>query len=216
VLRDTWQETNTPILVYATEAAVNATSVVPSNALMRFVKAENKAFRQELNSERGEGRRTGPIEPMSPSKRKHRSDSIDSMDSNRASLGSNEDLGIEDPFGMTSESFATEMQDMSREAAFDHGADVQFTVGAGGATTDAWPTDSIPNVTQQDGPRAVEQDEGEEDEDDSHTASPDTEAKAVEMQERARPITLRSPSQERIARGSSPSVMDMEIPDHEE
>jgi hypothetical protein len=206
-MRDTWQESKTPVVVYATEAAINTSPMVPSDALMRFVKAENKAFRQELNLERVETRRTGPTEPMSPSKRKHRSDSTDSMDSNRASLGSNEDHSIEDPFGVPPESYATEMQDMSRDGGCSQGAQVQFTVGAAGTTRQAGPGDSAPNGTQQ---------EAEQREDDSQTATPDTEAKAVEMQERARPITLVSASQEKVARGSSPSVMDMEIPDHEE
>lgn len=70
--------------------------------LERFVKADNKAFNQEIalevSSEAEDtsgGRR--PTEPFSPSKRKHRSDSMDSMNSNRASIGS-EDRNVGDPF----------------------------------------------------------------------------------------------------------------------
>ncbi|EFZ04424.2 ubiquitin interaction domain-containing protein [Metarhizium robertsii ARSEF 23] len=116
VLRDVWQETKTPLMVYATETALNAVRAPLTAPLQRFATAENKAFRQELHheatqaadAEAGEGKKTpgsGPIDPISPSKRKHRADSVDSMDSNRASIGSDDaQNGFDNPFedGQTS------------------------------------------------------------------------------------------------------------------
>ncbi|KAF5008094.1 hypothetical protein FDECE_5620 [Fusarium decemcellulare] len=101
VFRDMWQETKTPLLVYATEEAVNAPREPLSGQLERFIKAENKAFRQELSlekSEANEAKRAAFIDPISPSKRKHRSDSVCSLDSNRASIGSDDRSGFDNPF----------------------------------------------------------------------------------------------------------------------
>lgn len=116
LFRDVWQETKTPILVYATENALDTPRAVLSSALERFIKAENKAFRQELNQEKlesSEKRKPGILDPLSPSKRKHR-DSFDSMDSNRASLGSDEERsGFDNPFADQEDSVGTEMTDMS-------------------------------------------------------------------------------------------------------
>lgn len=91
VHREVWQESKTPLLVYATEDALNTSKDPLSLPLERFIKADNKAFRSELNIERTNERDIGQpalFDPISPSKRKHRSDSIDSLDSNHASLGS--------------------------------------------------------------------------------------------------------------------------------
>ncbi|KAH7152117.1 ubiquitin interaction domain-containing protein, partial [Dactylonectria estremocensis] len=110
LFRDMWQETKTPILVYATEKALGTARAPLTSPLERFVKAENKAFRQELNQEKsdsGETRRAAFVEPLSPSKRKHRSDSADSMDSNRASLGSDDRNGFDNPFADQDESVGT-------------------------------------------------------------------------------------------------------------
>lgn len=107
-----WADGRLPLIVYATEDAVETLPIPLTQPLERFVKADNKAFYQEIamesSSESEEvsgGRRS--IEPLSPSKRKHRADSMgsmDSMNSNRASIGSNrasigsEDGDIGDPF----------------------------------------------------------------------------------------------------------------------
>lgn len=99
VLRDIWQETKTPLMIYATETALNVARTPLSSQLQRFSRAENKAFHQELHHESTDAaelaahKRTpgpGPMDMISPSKRKHRADSIDSMDSNRASIGSDD------------------------------------------------------------------------------------------------------------------------------
>lgn len=92
VLPRVWEETKTPLVVYATERALEAAADALPAALERFARAENKAFRQELSREAaaeaagGAGRLS--LGSLSPSKRKHRADTPDSMDSNRASVGS--------------------------------------------------------------------------------------------------------------------------------
>ncbi|RCI17331.1 hypothetical protein L249_1991 [Ophiocordyceps polyrhachis-furcata BCC 54312] len=82
VLADVWQETKTPLIIYATEEAIEKAKAPLPASLERFVRADNKAFQQELSRERSEDQQ---MEEKSPSKRKHRADSIDS---NHASLGS--------------------------------------------------------------------------------------------------------------------------------
>lgn len=87
-------------MVYATEAALDGIAPLPlADPLQRFVKADNKTFRAELARERTEGEMQTdvmaatdgthgvPMAPLSPTKRKYRSNSNDSMDSNRASMG---------------------------------------------------------------------------------------------------------------------------------
>ncbi|CAN8095893.1 unnamed protein product [Discula destructiva] len=77
-----------PILVYATDEGLSEEPVPLSAALQTFVKHDNRLFKQELieqPEQRGE-KRLGFRTPQSPAKRQ-RSDSGDSMDSNRASPG---------------------------------------------------------------------------------------------------------------------------------
>ncbi|EFY93866.1 ubiquitin interaction domain-containing protein [Metarhizium acridum CQMa 102] len=138
VLRDIWQETKTPLMVYATETALNTARAPLTAALQRFATAENKAFRQELHheateaaeAEADEGKKTpgsGPIEPISPSKRKHRADSIDSMDSNRASIGSDDaQNGFDNPFedGQTSTATMTALGTPVTTAAIETDPDL--------------------------------------------------------------------------------------------
>lgn len=116
-----WQETKTPLLVYATEEALNTPRAPLSTSLERFVKAENKAFRQELNQEKTEThekRKSISVDPLSPSKRKHRADSFDSMDSNRASLGSDDERsGFDNPFQNEDDGIEPEMTDLTEHAA---------------------------------------------------------------------------------------------------
>ncbi|KAG5980834.1 hypothetical protein E4U55_003565 [Claviceps digitariae] len=119
VLQDAWNDTKLPLLIYATEAALTAARTPLSLPLQRFALADNKAFEAELKQEtteaagdgNGDGNGDGygygygktvavsPMDAISPSKRKHRADSIDSMDSNRASLGSDDgQSGFDNPF----------------------------------------------------------------------------------------------------------------------
>lgn len=104
-MTDVWKLTKTPTLIYATEEAISATPTPLSAPLDRFARADNKAFRQELNQEAAlesepepEPTRGMLLDPISPSKRKHRDDSADSLDTNRASIGTDGANGFEDPF----------------------------------------------------------------------------------------------------------------------
>lgn len=108
------KESKNPLLVYATEDALNTPRIPLSDELQRFVLAENKIFRQELSHEADQDDDEDVplinpnISPVSPSKRKYRANSVDSMDTNRASLGNSEtnsragDFDDMDAFGMVS------------------------------------------------------------------------------------------------------------------
>ncbi|ROV91178.1 hypothetical protein VSDG_07871 [Cytospora chrysosperma] len=82
-----------PILVYATDRALDEESWPLSSALQTFVKFDNRLFKQELLEEPTptEKKRNAPQSPRSPPKR-HRSDSVDSMATNRASMGDFSDV----------------------------------------------------------------------------------------------------------------------------
>lgn len=111
-----------PILVYATDEGLTETPITLSAALQTFVKHDNRLFKQELieQPEQREKKRVGFESPQSPAKRQ-RSDSGDSMDSNRASLGDMSDGDrarmvadqMMDNFGGSNDSGVdTEMTDM--------------------------------------------------------------------------------------------------------
>lgn len=125
-----WQKTRNLLVVYATEDALNTPREALSTPLERFVRAENKAFQQELssggNDVAGE-RRAGIMEAKSPSKRKHRADSADSMDSNRASMGSDDRYSFE-PFEDMEQVAATEMCGVREQQG-------GVTAGEGGASS---------------------------------------------------------------------------------
>ncbi|KAG7122333.1 hypothetical protein HYQ44_003231 [Verticillium longisporum] len=123
------KESKTPLLVYATEDALNTPRVPLSDELQRFVLAENKIFRQELSHEADEDDDEDVplinpnISPFSPSKRKYRANSVDSMDTNRASLGNSEtnsragDFDDMDAFGMVSEGMVRHAANTTSSAA---------------------------------------------------------------------------------------------------
>ncbi|KAG6068632.1 hypothetical protein E4U32_000135 [Claviceps aff. humidiphila group G2b] len=109
VLRQVWDETKVPLLIYATETALSAAPTPLPLPLQRFARADNEAFQAELAQEstdmptaHGTGTNTTglpPIDTVSPSKRKHRADSVGSLDSNRAALGSDDGQnGFDNPF----------------------------------------------------------------------------------------------------------------------
>lgn len=113
VLRQVWDETKVPLLIYATETALGAAPTPLPLPLQQFARADNEAFQAELGQESADmptahntGTGTGtnttglpPIDTVSPSKRKHRADSVGSLDSNRAALGSDDGQnGFDNPF----------------------------------------------------------------------------------------------------------------------
>lgn len=226
VFREVWQETKNPLLVYATEDALSVPRDPLSSPLERFVRVENKAFRQELNRERSEaadGRRTGAMEAISPSKRKHCSDSADSIDSNRASLGSDGRSGFDNPFEDEEVGSATEMTDMSgiRRTA-DEGIDMPPSEGG-----DA-PRPSLPgqlpaqaeNTSATLAPSTLAAEEGEVTM--GEQGRPPTPvvgvdeagARPPEMEERCRPPVFVTASKGRTQHEGQQTGMD--IPDHQE
>ncbi|KAJ0114905.1 hypothetical protein J7T55_004647 [Diaporthe amygdali] len=115
-----------PILVYATDKALDEEPAPLSDALKTFVKFDNRLFKQELLEEPTptDKKRNAPQLPESPLKRQ-RSNSVDSMATNRASLGDFSDveerdalLGDQrlpdDPFqyGDGTATMSTELEDM--------------------------------------------------------------------------------------------------------
>ncbi|TDZ22351.1 hypothetical protein Cob_v004474 [Colletotrichum orbiculare MAFF 240422] len=114
VMRSIFLETKNPILVYATEDALNATPLPLTDSLQRFVLAENKNFRQELSQDSTDksssyGAALSML-PELPDERKQRSGSVDSMDTNRASMGASD---VDSRFGGLSESVANFLADNS-------------------------------------------------------------------------------------------------------
>lgn len=212
-----WQETKTPILVYATEEAINAPREPLTSQLERFVRADNKAFRQELNQEKSdsnETRRAAFVDPISPSKRKHRSDSADSMDSNRASLGSDDRNVFDNPFSDQDDHAATEMKAFPSEAppAYVESFDTPLSSADENQPAPPAPQPTAETTTQTTSatmtPNTVATEHTE-------NVTPATEeVKSPEMQERARPPSFMTLSRNPSATKESSDIMNMEIPEH--
>ncbi|POR37933.1 Uncharacterized protein TPAR_01866 [Tolypocladium paradoxum] len=229
VFRDVWLETKTPLLVYATEEALSVPRAPLSAALERFVRAENKAFRQELNrhkAEASEPKRTAMVDVMSHSKRKHRADSIDSMDSNRASIGSDDRNAFDNPFEDGQELAAMEMADMS-----EHGLEVIEGVDMGSAPEEPnMPRPVLPsqqpahteNTSATLTPNTLPADDGEPTtpvhgrQPTTAGVSEDSEDRAPEMQERSRPPAFVATLQGSNREDDQTSGIDMEMPDRHE
>lgn len=214
-----WYETKTPLLLYATEEAVSTPRAPLSDALSMFAKSDNKAFRQELRqpaADTREERMHVPVDTLSPSKRKHR-DSMDSMNSNRASIGSEDRDPFASVFDGHLEEAQTEMIDMSegtveqaRGSEFenkfgDHGIRAQMNVESATLTPDTLAADE--GEAQRPTPPPLEASQPN----DENNLMDESMNKGPEMQERARPLTLVRPSQ--ATEGKEDLSMDMEIPD---
>ncbi|KAL9471219.1 hypothetical protein ACSS6W_009160 [Trichoderma asperelloides] len=222
VLRNVWYETKTPLLLYATEEAVSTPRTPLSDALNMFAKSDNKAFRQELRqptADSGEERMRVSVDPISPSKRKHR-DSMDSMNSNRASIGSEDRDPFASVFDGQLEEAQTELIDMSGskpdhargsdfESKFgDYGISARMNVESATLTPDTLAADE--GASQRPTPPSLEASQPND-----VTNMTDTSmTKGPEMQERARPLTFVRPSQ--ASEGGGDLSMDMEIPDVQE
>ncbi|KAK3953069.1 hypothetical protein QBC32DRAFT_369800 [Pseudoneurospora amorphoporcata] len=81
-----------PLLIYASDKAMNAERIPLNDALKAFIRFDNKFFSQELaqaeHEQHEDSRKRGPISMSSPdSKRRNRSNSLDSMATNHASAG---------------------------------------------------------------------------------------------------------------------------------
>ncbi|EON98617.1 putative ubiquitin interaction motif protein [Phaeoacremonium minimum UCRPA7] len=114
----TESEDKKPILVYASKKALAEEPSRISQPLQLFVRFDNRLFKQEVIEESPLERKRGAnASPQSPFKRQHRdrANSVDSMASNRASVGdlSDEDRNVvfdQDPFQEGDGSLGTEMQ----------------------------------------------------------------------------------------------------------
>ncbi|KAI9149409.1 hypothetical protein HJFPF1_11461 [Paramyrothecium foliicola] len=238
VLRDVWHETKTPLLIYATENALNTPCSPLSSPLERFVRVENKAFRQELSAEKAEAVETrgrASIETLSPSKRKHRADSMDSMDSNRASIGSEDRIEGDNPFADQDVGHATELMDLSTAMAEDASSAGMHRFPGGGErpglppaynqamadTTSATLTPATLMSEDLEGP-AVNLESNTQppimkesvDEKPAARDGTDVDSRAPEMQERTRPPGLFTASNGGAESKDSVGTMDMEISDH--
>ncbi|KAF5598877.1 hypothetical protein FPCIR_2677 [Fusarium pseudocircinatum] len=217
VLVDIWNDTKKPMLIYATEDALGTPKDHLSSQLERFIKVENKAFRQELSKEEStasESKQTGnfdsssslsPHSSFSPSKRKHRSDSSGSMDSNRASIGSDDDRnGFDNPFlPDDDERVGAEMSDYVHSfTAMEGHIPNSLTSLTQGSTAPTEPTSATMT------PSTVTADYS-----DTNTAFAAEEPRSPEMQEKARPPPFMSLSRNPSMRAESPNLMDMDIPD---
>lgn len=88
-----------PILVFATDKAMETENVPLSDALSSFVKLDNRHFKQELSQSNRMGhKRSAGLGDGSQSKRLQRSVSIDSMATNHASVGDFDDDMRDAPF----------------------------------------------------------------------------------------------------------------------
>ncbi|KAH7318359.1 hypothetical protein B0I35DRAFT_431904 [Stachybotrys elegans] len=228
LMREVWSETKNPLLIYATETALKVPRHELPSALDRFARADNKAFRNELNQEKeqpaSEASKVTSFGPLSPSKRKHRADSIDSMDTNRASLGSFDRDEMENPFvdHDTTQSEGTEMVDMATvisdaSSARLHSPElssvdyrsaraeaVRRSYGFAGSQD----ADMEPLLSRADAPLTA--DDGES----SDGLSSDVEmSKEPEMQERARTPALITIAGSQKRGGAAMEDMDMNIPD---
>lgn len=221
VLRDIWHETKVPVLVYATEEAVSTPKAPLSDALNMFVRSDNKAFRQELKKPAPDSRdeRRYP-DPISPSKRKHR-DSMDSMDTNRASIGSEDRNPFEPVFDDRMEQ---ELGEMSQETLeYVGGSSTEAPFGGHGIPPPL-PNRDQAQMTVESAtltPDTLAAEEGEVQNPTTTTTPPkeshveDAATKAPEMQERVRPPSLVRPPPLGNDGGRELS-MDMEIPDAQE
>lgn len=84
-----------PLLIYASESALSQTPIELSDALKTFVRFDNRFFKQELaqaTTQENDKKRGGFATPASPSKRRARSASFDSVATNAASAGSLDEL----------------------------------------------------------------------------------------------------------------------------
>ncbi|KAH6850738.1 hypothetical protein B0I37DRAFT_120295 [Chaetomium sp. MPI-CAGE-AT-0009] len=99
VMRETCSAKCKPIVVYATDKALEQDNTPLSDALKTFVRLDNRLFKQELlQSNRLGHKRSAGVGDGSQSKRLQRSASIDSMDTNHASAGDFDDDMRDAPF----------------------------------------------------------------------------------------------------------------------
>lgn len=220
MLERLWKETKTPLLVYATQHAMGTPRSPLTGALERFVKADNKAFHKEENAEKtGDSpreRRATFVDPLSPSKRKHRSDSPDSMDSNRASLGSDDRNGFGNPFLDQREQemvdFTGREVDIARSASIESVTEVPPPLPSRNPPLVEVSSDSLTSSSSMNGVLEREEWGGVQlvdTRDTSHAGDEASEPKLPEMQERARPPSFMTQSTDTVKHSIEMVDMDM-------
>ncbi|PKS07976.1 hypothetical protein jhhlp_006588 [Lomentospora prolificans] len=86
-----WDESNSLTLVYASDDAMNTPRIALPEGLQRFIKADNRSFQKEIEQEEAAAANSDlPMETLESFdlQPRPRSGSVDSMATNRASLGS--------------------------------------------------------------------------------------------------------------------------------
>jgi hypothetical protein len=208
VFEEMWNDTTKPLLVYATEEALKTPKRPLPPQLERFTKVDNKSFRQELAEEEStvEVKQTPTFDPISPSKRKHRADSVGSMDSNRASIGSDGRNGWDNPFEDLDDRIGTEMKDYRGSSDYIHSSDV---FGDDPPTLPARPQASTASTTEPTSatltPNTVAADYMDS------TLSASEEPRSPEMQEKSRPPPFMSMSRTPSERKEPINLMDMDM-----
>ncbi|CAI4213796.1 unnamed protein product [Parascedosporium putredinis] len=99
-----WDESNSLTMIYATDGAMDTPRIELPSGLQRFIKADNRSFQKELEQEEAAADANAdiPMETLDSFdlQARSRSLSVDSMATNRASLGSmdsrEDDFGLED------------------------------------------------------------------------------------------------------------------------
>lgn len=99
-----WDESNSLTMIYATDGAMDTPRIELPGGLQRFIKADNRSFQKELEQEEAAADANAdiPMETLDSFdlQPRSRSLSVDSMATNRASLGSmdsrEDDFGLED------------------------------------------------------------------------------------------------------------------------
>lgn len=221
-----WEETKTPLLVYASEQAMSEEATPLSNHLERFAKADNKAFRQELNQEMADpaAEEAGATNPRSP-KRKRWADSPDSMATDRASAGSEVGEEVHEIFGDSStEEGMAEFERMQKRTYGEHSRDMmdldvsekapplpqRHSVSTENTLTTLTPTTLAAGEGTSSGSPETRQTTPPGSGEATGESAPD-ESKGPEMQERPRTPTFRRYliSENPEAKTSEPEDMDM-------
>ncbi|CEI69082.1 hypothetical protein FVEN_g4151 [Fusarium venenatum] len=208
VLKQMWDDTNKPLLVYATEEALKAPKQPLPPQLERFVKVDNKAFRQELDEEEStvEVKTTPTFDPISPSKRKHRADSVGSMDSNRASIGSDGRNGWDNPFDDQDDGIVTEMKDYGDSSDYIHSSDL---LDDDPPTLPARPEASIASTTEPTSATLTPNTVGADYTDSALSVS--EEPRSPEMQEKSKLPSFMSMSRPPSERKESANLIDIDM-----
>lgn len=130
-----------PLLVFATDAAMEQETLPLSDALKAFVRLDNRHFKQELSQSNRIGhKRSAGLGDGSQSKRLQRSVSMDSMATNHASAGDLDDDMRDAPFDNDSAFGAVGDAGFNRTAGLDESIPDLIELPAGAETSSIPPS----------------------------------------------------------------------------